>query len=225
MSTRVRIAMLDSGVFVGHPHITRPVSGGITITPEGLSSGYEDTLGHGTAVCALMQAMAPEAEVFSVKVFDRRLATTASTVVRAIEWCLEHRMDIVNLSLGTANPEHRSQFEVAADRVRAAGAVLVSAYDVNGTLMLPGSLRGVIGVVEDTKCERPKVRVLQDEPLRVGACPYPLDITGVPRERNLRGVSFSVAHVSARLACLRSADTETPWTDLLRAAPISVADR
>ncbi len=223
MSTRVRIAMLDSGVFVGHPHISRPVSGGITITPEGLSAGYEDTLGHGTAVCALMQEMAPDAEVFSVKVFDRRLATTASIVVRAIEWCLENRIDIVNLSLGTANPEHRSQFEVATDRVRAAGAVLVSAYEVNGTLMLPGSMPGVIGVVEGVDCKREEVRVLQNGPLRVAACPYPLDIAGVPRERNLRGVSFSVAHVSARLACLRGEVGHVPWEDLLRVASASAA--
>jgi hypothetical protein len=215
--------MLDSGVFVGHPHISRPVNGGITITPEGLSAGYEDTLGHGTAVCALMQAMAPEAEVFSVKVFDRRLATTASIVVRAIEWCLEHGMDIVNLSLGTANPEHRTQFEVAADKVRAVGAVLVSAYEVNGTLMLPGSLPGVIGVVEGVECEREEVHVLRDASLRVAACPYPLDISGVSRERNLHGVSFSVAHVSARLACLRGEVGQVPLEDLLRVASASAS--
>ena len=225
MSAPVRIAMLDSGVFVGHPHIPRPVCGGITITPDGVSAGYEDTLGHGTAVCALTQTMAPDADVFSVKVFDRRLATSASVVVRAIDWCLEQRMDIVNLSLGTANPDHRSQFAVAAERVHAAGAVLVSAYEVNGTLMLPGSMPGVIGVVEEAECERGEVRMVHDGPPRVAACPYPLDIAGVPRERNLRGVSFSVAHVSARLACLRGKDAESPWVDLLRTASVAAARR
>lgn len=218
MSAPVRIAMLDSGVFVRHPHISRPVRGGVTITPEGLSADYEDTLGHGTAVCALIQAMAPAAEVFSVKVFDRRLATTASIVVRAIEWCLDHGMDIVNLSLGTANLEHHSQFEAAADKVYAAGAVLVSAYEVNGVLMLPGALANVIGVVEGKDCGREEVRLLHDGASRVAACPYPLDIPGVPRERNLCGVSFSVAHVSARLARLRGAGAVAPWPDLLRVA-------
>lgn len=215
MSRPVRIAMLDSGVFVAHPHISRPVRGGITITPEGTSPGYEDTLGHGTAVCALMQAMAPDAEVFSVKVFDQRLATSASIVVRALDWCLDQGIDIVNLSLGTANPEHRTKFAIAAECVQAAGAVLVSAYEVNGVLMLPGSMPGVVGVVEDARCEREDVRLMLDGRMRVGACPYPLDIAGVPRERNLRGVSFSVAHVSARLAVLRGTDAEASWMDLL----------
>ncbi|SDF05791.1 S8 family serine peptidase [Terriglobus roseus] len=223
MSKPVRIAILDSGVAVNHAHISRPVSGGVTITSDGISEGYADMLGHGTAVCALIQAMAPEAQVFSVKVFDRRLATTASIVMRAIEWCLENSMDIVNLSLGTANSDHRQQFAAVVDRVCVAGAVLVSAYEVNDTLMLPGSMRGVVGVVEDTACEREEVRVLPGDPRRVTACPYPLDIAGVPRERNLRGVSFSVAHVSARLACLRANDARTPWEELLRGASVATA--
>jgi hypothetical protein len=36
------------------------------------------------------------------------------------------------------------------------------------------------------------------------APPFPRDIPGVPRERNLKGVSFAVARVSARIAAERS---------------------
>ncbi len=203
MSTSVRIAMLDSGVFTGNAHIERPVQGGITFSVEGEQEGFQDTLGHGTAVCALLQKMAPDAELFAVKVFDRRLATTASNVLRAIDWCVRNKMDVINLSLGTSNPEHQPLFLAAVEHVRATGATLVSAFEVNGTPMLPGSLSGVIGVVEDADCPRETYRVLCDGAPRIAACPYPLDIAGVPRERNLHGVSFSVAHVSAHVARMR----------------------
>ncbi len=76
MSSRLRIATLDSGVFANHPHIQRPVLGGVTITAEGQTEGFQDILGHGTAVCALLQKMAPDADIFSVKIFDSRLATS-----------------------------------------------------------------------------------------------------------------------------------------------------
>ena len=204
MSAAVRIAMLDSGVYTGNAHIQRPVQGGITFSVEGEQEGFEDTLGHGTAICALLQAMAPDAELFAVKVFDRRLATTASNVLRGIDWCVRNGIDVINLSLGTSNPEHRALFVAAVERVRATGASLVSAFEGNGMPMLPGSLPGVIGVVEDAECPRETCRVLYDGPPRVAACPFPLDIAGVPRERNLRGVSFAVAHVSAQVARLRS---------------------
>jgi hypothetical protein len=206
MSGAVRIAMLDSGVYTGNAHIERPIRGGITFALEGEQDGFEDTLGHGTAVCALLQKMAPEADLFAVKVFDRRLATTASTVLRAIDWCVRNKIDVINLSLGTSNPEHRSLFVAAVERVRGIGATIVSAFEVNGTPMLPGSLPGVIGVVEDPECPRDTYRVLQDGTPRLAACPYPLDIAGVPRERNLRGVSFAVAHVSAQVARMLQQD-------------------
>jgi hypothetical protein len=211
MQAPVRIAMLDSGVFTRNAHIERPLQGGVTISAEGEQEGFEDTLGHGTAVCALLQKMAPDAELFAVKVFDRRLATTASNIVRAIDWCVLHGMDVINLSLGTPNEDHRPLFTATVERVRAIGATLVSAYEVNGMPMLPGSLPGVIGVVEDGECPRETFRVLRDSPQRVAACPFPLDIAGVPRERNLRGVSFAVAHVSAHVARLRAEQPGHDW--------------
>ena len=155
----VRIALLDSGVHATHPHITQAVCGGVTITPDGESADFTDMLGHGTAVCALVQAMAPDADIFSVRIFDRRLATTASTVLRGIEWCLRNRIDIINLSLGTTNANHAPAFLQAIRSVQEAGAVLVSAAEVEGTAMLPGSLPGVVGVVEDAACPREDVRV------------------------------------------------------------------
>jgi hypothetical protein len=211
MSVPVRIAMLDSGVFTGNAHIERPLQGGVTITAEGEYEGFEDTLGHGTAVCALLQKMAPDTELFAVKVFDRRLATTATNVLRAIDWCVRNEMDVINLSLGTANPEHTPLFIAAVERVRAIGATLISAYEVNGTAMLPGSLPGVIGVVEAPDCPRGTYRVFDEGAPRVAACPYPLEIPGVPRERNIHGVSFAVAHVSAHIARMRAQEPHQDW--------------
>jgi len=199
MSRRVRIAMLDSGVFIGNPHIRRRLEGGITILPEGERQGFEDTLGHGTAVCAVLQEWAPDAALYAVKIFDKKLATSLSIVLRAMEWCVKQEIDLINLSLGTTNEEHIPHFLSAIARVHEANGVLVSACEVNGTSMLPGSLPGVVAVAEDAECPREAYRVLHDGTARVAACPFPLDIAGVPRERNLRGVSFSVAHVSAQL--------------------------
>ena len=202
MSRRLRIAMLDSGVFADHPHVQRPLAGGITITPSGEHDGFQDRLGHGTAVCALLQQMAPDADILAVKIFDTRLATSLPIVLRAIDWCLAQQVDVINLSLGTANQDHLPRFTEAIERTQRAGAVVVSAYQVGNTLMLPGSLSPVIGVVEDPACARESIRFLSNPTPHIAACPYPLDIPGVPRERNIHGVSFAVAHVTARIANL-----------------------
>ena len=198
MSRPVRIGVLDSGVCRTHPHVGRIVAG-ITIGPDGALPGYEDTLGHGTAVASVIHHLNPEADLIAVKIFDGKLATSLPVVIRAIDWCLEHDIQVINLSLGTLNPEYRSAFEDVVARSQAAGALIVSALEVNGEPALPGSLPGVIGVVAGEGyefCERFGKTVYT-------APPFPRDIPGVPRERNLKGVSFAVARVSARIAAER----------------------
>jgi subtilisin family serine protease len=209
--------MIDTGVNVAHPHLGN-IAGGVTIGPDHETPGYEDRLGHGTAIAALLHQQAPEAQLIAVKVFDRTLATNRDTVIRAIDWCLENRIDIINLSLGTANSAHRNSFEDAVRRICANGKAIVSAHDINGTLALPGCLPGVIAVVPDTTCSD-VIQVLKpsgtsdsakpdelsastSKKIIFSAPPYPREILGVPRERNLHGVSFAVAHVTAALARL-----------------------
>jgi hypothetical protein len=203
LSRPVRIGVLDSGVCRTHPHVGKIVDG-ITITADGAAAGFEDNLGHGTAVCAVIHHLNAEADQVAVKIFDRKLATSLRVVIRAIDWCLEHDIQVINLSLGTLNPEHRSAFESAVARAQKAGAMIVSALEMNGVAALPGSLAGVIGVVEaDDYQVFPR-----DGKLVYAAPPFPRDIPGVPRERNLKGVSFAVARVSARLAAARDLDRE-----------------
>jgi subtilisin family serine protease len=214
MNRPVRIGVLDSGVCRTHPHVGKIVEG-ITITADGAMAGYEDNLGHGTAVAAIIHHLNPEADLVAVKIFDRKLATSLRAVIRAIDWCLEHDIQVINLSLGTLNPEYRIAFEDAVDRAQAAGTVIVSALAMNDEAALPGSLPGVIGVMEANEyqvCHR------YGKPVYT-APPFPRDIPGVPRERNLKGVSFAVARISAQVAESCSTDGSTDrWTG----APLSL---
>jgi subtilisin family serine protease len=200
VNRQVRIGILDSGVNVAHPHVGG-IAGGITIGPHGLAAAYEDRLGHGTAVAALIHHLNPQAELVAVKIFDSKLATSLLTVIRAIDWCLEQGIDVINLSLGTLNTGHRAAFETAVEKALSSAAVIVSALEMNGMAALPGSLKGVIGVLETESgsthdyqtCERYGKLVYT-------APPFPRDIPGVPRDRNLKGASFAVARVSALVA-------------------------
>jgi subtilisin family serine protease len=195
MNQPVRIGVLDSGVCRTHPHVGKIVDG-ITITADGAIAGYEDNLGHGTAVAAIIHHLNPDADLVAVKIFDGKLATSLRAVIRAIDWCLDRDIQVINLSLGTLNPEYRSAFEEAVERTREAGAVIVSALEMNGDPALPGSLAGVVGVAEADQCQ---VLHRYGKPVYT-APPYPRDIPGVPRERNLKGVSFAVARISAKVA-------------------------
>jgi subtilisin family serine protease len=196
----MRIAILDSGVHAEHPHV-RGVAGGIALHNDGAESAdYTDRLGHGTAVTAVIRALAPKAELYSVKVFHERLSTSIETLVRALDWSIANGMEMINLSLGTSKPDHELVMRAAVERALAAGVTIVAAKEAEGVHWLPGSLPGVIPVMLDWDCPWEECRE------RDGvyyACGYPRPIPGVPVEKNLRGISFAVAHVTGALAVVR----------------------
>jgi subtilase family protein len=197
----VRIAIIDSGVHARHPHVGS-VAGGIGIREDGsLVDDYVDRLGHGTAVTAAIREKAPDAEIFVIKVFWQTLATDIRSLVRAIEVAAERDATAINLSLGTAEMEHRSRLDAVLASTRRAGSMVIAAHDDNGTRWLPGSLDEVIGVKADWTCDRHGYTVSPvDGRWLLTTSPYPREIPGVPRERNLSGISFAVANATGFVA-------------------------
>lgn len=169
----MKIAIVDSGIHADHPHVGR-VAGGVGIVCE----DYLDRLGHGTAVAGAIRERAPYADLYAVKIFDRRLSTKRDVLIRALEWCAAEKMDLVNLSVGTTRPLER------IDGL----PVIVTVPDV---------LEDAIPVLPDEQCPRDAFY------FRAGmfyASPYPRSIPGVPMERNLHGSSFAVANMTGFVA-------------------------
>lgn len=203
----VRVAVIDSGVNPRHPHISG-VAGGIAISAAGeVDAGdFLDRLGHGTAVMAAIQEKAPAADYFAVKVFHDSLRTSSRCLVRALEWALEQNIDVVNLSLGTPNPKHAELFLPLVQRAAQQGVGLVAAREADGVPQFPGCLSGAFGVSLDEVCDRNQYRVEQTRGGAVYfASGFPRSAPGVPRERNLQGISFAVANMTGFIAQAREA--------------------
>jgi hypothetical protein len=198
----VRIAVIDSGVHAGHPHVNG-VAGGISITAEGRhDSEFLDRLGHGTAVTAVIREKAPNAAIFAVKIFHDSLATRIKPLLHAIDWSVDNGMHLINLSLGTSNQEHERVLLSVLERVQAQGILLVAAFEDGGVRWLPGALAGAVPVALDWNCPRDEYRTssLPDGRTLYHASGYPRPIPNVPAERNLKGISFAVANVTGLLA-------------------------
>lgn len=197
----IRIAVIDSGVHATHPHVGG-VAGGFAIRDDGTTvDEYVDRLGHGTAVIAAIREKAPDAEILAIKVFWKSLATSVETLVRAIDEAASWGAAVINLSLGTADMRHRAVLEAAVARARDHHAIVVGAHDDGGVRWLPGCLDDVIAVRADWGCARDSygVEAVEDRAV-INTSPYPREIPGVPRERNVNGVSFAVANASAFVA-------------------------
>jgi hypothetical protein len=198
----VRVAVIDSGVHAGHPHVGG-IQGGVAIDREGrIGDDVVDRLGHGTAVAAAIREKAPDAELLAVKIFDRALETTGAALAAAIRWAAAADADLINLSLGTANPQHEPALAEAVAAALRQGAVIVAAAPTPAHRWLPGALSGVVAVELDWLCPRDvcEVTTSGEGRQRVRASGYPRPIPGVPAERNVKGHSFAVANATGLLA-------------------------
>ena len=194
----VRVAVIDSGVNANHPHVNG-VTGGTAIGCEGDS--YLDILGHGTAVLAAIKEKAPEAEFYAVKVYYRSLRTNLECLAAAFRWSIDHKMDVINLSLGTTNTAYHAQMTSLIQLAEDAGTALVAAVETESLPAFPGSLPGVIGVGVDWDCPRDAFYFEASHPTpRWLASGYPRTLPGVHPLRNLYGVSFAVANMSGFVA-------------------------
>ena len=204
----VRIAVIDSGVRPDHPHIdARQLEPGIAISPDGIMDDVEcpflDRLGHGTAVMAAIQEKAPAATYIPIRVFGHSLKTSPAAVVDAIRWAITQKVHLINLSLGSTNPVHAEGLTAAVREAGKSGIKIIAAQKANDIECYPGALPDVIGVVPDWDISRDSYRILSGpEKIILAASGYPRPIPGLPKKRNLTGVSFAVAQITGFAACL-----------------------
>jgi subtilisin len=125
----VKVAVLDSGIDLSHPDLK--VVGGVNEVDPGKS--YNDDRGHGTHVAGIIAALnnsrgvvgvAPSAALYAVKVLDKDGSAWASDIIAGLDWCVSHKMRVVNMSFGTS--EDQQSIHDAIIRARAAGIVLVA---------------------------------------------------------------------------------------------------
>jgi hypothetical protein len=88
--------------------------------------------------------------------------------------------------------------EAKVKRAQEAGVLLVAARNAGPSMpVLPGCLEGVIGVDVDWTLPRDRFRVADGVFFASG---FPRSLPGVPPTRNLNGVSFAVANMTAFVA-------------------------
>jgi hypothetical protein len=201
MTDPVRIAVIDSGVHPGHPHISASrLLPGVAILADGTLEQGEgaalDRVGHGTAVTAAIQELAPQALILPIRVFREGLRASPRALIAAIDWANAQGAHFCNLSLGTTNPAHADHF--AAALARSTARIVAPRTAADDAPCWPGMLAGVIAVGLDWDVPRGTARLGEDGVHYASG--YPRPIEGVPQQRNLHGISFATAQVTGLAA-------------------------
>jgi subtilisin family serine protease len=146
----VKVAVIDSGIDAEHAAINR-VDGYVAISegPDGLiydAQPHRDLFGHGTACAGIIRALAPECELYSVRVLGTTLSGQAMVFAAGLRWAIEQGMHVCNLSLSTAKKEYFSVLHELTDLAYFRNIAMVSAANNLPVPSYPSVYSSVISV-------------------------------------------------------------------------------
>lgn len=206
----VRVAVIDSGV-------DPPLLGGeaaqrsFSVRRQGLLTAVErcapgDASHHGTAVASILRALAPAAELTSVRVVDELGRGSSEALRAALDFCVRERFDVVNLSLGTRRRELLLDLYDLVDQATMAGVVLVAATDNQGAPDYPAACAALLSVDRMETSDPFALRFRPGHRIAFLARGHDVAVTA-PGGGELRvsGASFACPHVAAFACRLRAA--------------------
>ena len=94
------LVLVDTGVDLDHPGIQNWKCDGLTLSDDGITNDFSDSIGHGTAVFYVAKRCFPSANILSIKIYnsDESALMDLASVLDYIYQKIECR--VINLSLG-----------------------------------------------------------------------------------------------------------------------------
>ena len=128
----VRVAVVDSGIDTSHPALKGKVKASVEASVEGgriifRPSKGGDAAGHGTACAGIITSIAPDAELYSVKVLGANASGSGEMFLAGLDYAIKQKVEIINLSLGTTKPDYQGRLHDLLDMAYHAGCIVVAA--------------------------------------------------------------------------------------------------
>ena len=128
----VKVAVVDSGIDTRHPALEGKIKASFEAVPEGGQIVFKpstsgDQAGHGTACAGIITSVAPEVELYSIKVLGPTGSGTGEMFLMGVDFAIKQKMQVVNLSLGTTKRDFWMPMHDLLDRAYRERVLLVAA--------------------------------------------------------------------------------------------------
>jgi subtilisin len=210
----VRVAVVDSGIEADHPAVGGTVTGGVAVEfDESADDRPSDLSGHGTACAGIIHSLAPEAELYSVRVLGRDMRGRAMQFAGGLDWAVYNGMHLANLSLSTARAEYFGLFHEIADDAYFRNVVLVSAVNNILAPSYPSLYASVVSVAAHPAQDSMLYYYNPAPPVEFGAPGINIRVAWKDGQYlTCTGNSFAAPHISGIVALIRSKHPElTPF--------------
>jgi subtilisin family serine protease len=208
--TGVTVAVVDSGIDAAHPAVASPVGGASlhwdgdreeVVTVEG---PHEDLFGHGTACAGIIRSLAPEAEIYSVRVLGKNLSSKGLLFAAALNWVVEAGMHVANLSLSSRSEQWFGPLHELADQAYFHNVLLVCAANNVPGPTYPSQYASVVSVAAREGTDPYALAYNPDPPVEFGAVGIDVDVAWKEGSITATGNSFAAPHVAGLATLLLS---------------------
>lgn len=132
--TGVKIAVIDSGVSAEQPPVNGLAGSFAVEVDDSAAAGYrivegphEEMYCHGTACAGIIRMLAPEAEIYNVRVLGKNLTTRGALFAAALPLLIDAGMQVANLSLSSRSGQWFGPLHALADEAYFRKVMLVCA--------------------------------------------------------------------------------------------------
>ena len=128
----VRVAVVDSGIDTEHPDLKGKVKESVEAVAEDGRIDFRpstsgDQAGHGTACAGIIASVAPDVDLYSVKVLGPKASGSGDMFLVGLDYAIKQKFQIINLSLGTTKRDFFAPLHDLLDRAYQSGCIVVSA--------------------------------------------------------------------------------------------------
>jgi len=147
----VKVAVIDSGIDASHPAVQGQIAGYVRVAENAQAIEFDmtphtDEFGHGTACAGIIRSLAPDAELYSIKVLYGRFPGRGHVFSAGLRWAIDHGIHVCNLSLGTTKRDFYAALHELADEAYFRNTMVVTAANNAAVPSFPSVYASVIAV-------------------------------------------------------------------------------
>lgn len=208
----IRIAVLDTGCDIKHPAVQGRIKG--TYNAITKTSDVNDAQGHGTHTADTTGHVAPESDLYIIKVLGDDGSGSVGDIAHGIDYAVNtFKVDVISMSLGGPAPDDWSK--AAIKRAVDAGVIVIAAAGNEGpganTEGYPGHYPECVSVAAHDK--NAMIANFSSRGSNVFSCLPGVDITAAwpnNRQSTISGTSMATPHQAGACASWIATHPEVP---------------
>ncbi|MDD6795127.1 MAG: S8 family serine peptidase [Clostridiaceae bacterium] len=142
----IKVAIIDNGINSERFNVENDIE----ITPElkirNVDKNVITMFTHGTMCAYVIKKYYDDVVFSSIKIFDENNKTSTKQVIKAIEWCIDNDIKVINMSIGTSNYKEFRELNGIVEKAKEKGCIIIAACCCENIVTYPASLKSVIGV-------------------------------------------------------------------------------